>query len=190
MGTKIVRKEHCFIDGIEKKECSRCNRWLDLSMYNKDKSKWDGLHGFCKDCKKKIDREIYRKDPDKKCQKVSEYQKRTGLISKSRPYNPDYYKSPKSRIKKQERDKRRRMLVKYANKKERITDVTISILKEKYGNKCAYCGNDVTDSFEIEHKLPLFRGGQNNIDNLALSCESCNRKKGKKTDIEFVGHSV
>lgn len=34
--------------------------------------------------------------------------------------------------------------------------------------------------FEIDHLLPLLKGGDDSIDNLVLSCRSCNRAKGYK----------
>ena len=60
-------------------------------------------------------------------------------------------------------------------------------LLEKFGRKCVYCGK--TDiPMEIEHITPKSRGGSNRISNLAISCRSCNVKKGNKTAEEF-GHS-
>lgn len=33
--------------------------------------------------------------------------------------------------------------------------------------------------FEIDHIVPICEGGDNNIENLKLSCRNCNRSKGK-----------
>lgn len=37
----------------------------------------------------------------------------------------------------------------------------------------------------LEHKIPLVRGGINVYDNLAISCGKCNRKKHTKTEAEY-----
>lgn len=37
-----------------------------------------------------------------------------------------------------------------------------------------------------ESDLPNFRGGLNEYKNLAISCSSCNHKKGRKTVEEFI----
>ena len=42
-----------------------------------------------------------------------------------------------------------------------------------------YNGKDVI-KFEIDHIKPVFRGGRNIINNLLLSCRSCNRGKGDR----------
>ncbi|HBJ87669.1 MAG TPA: HNH endonuclease [Verrucomicrobiales bacterium] len=49
------------------------------------------------------------------------------------------------------------------------------------GNRCEYCGlrqEDSLMSFHIEHILPKQHGGASVLENLALSCPSCNLRKG------------
>jgi len=41
-------------------------------------------------------------------------------------------------------------------------------------------GND-----SLEHKIPFFRGGNNQYNNLAVSCKKCNSLKGIKTEEEY-----
>jgi len=69
----------------------------------------------------------------------------------------------------------------------------ISDLFEQQEGFCYYCGKLLYSSFDrrihIEHKVPIFRGGSNNIENIALSCARCNHKKGTKTDTEFLAIS-
>jgi hypothetical protein len=42
-------------------------------------------------------------------------------------------------------------------------------------NKCSNCRSD--KDLEIDHKLPISRGGTDDIDNLTLLCKECNLKK-------------
>jgi hypothetical protein len=53
-----------------------------------------------------------------------------------------------------------------------------------YGNRCYYCGRG-GGKLQKEHRVPLARGGDNYISNIVPSCESCNRRKGIRTDDEF-----
>jgi len=47
-----------------------------------------------------------------------------------------------------------------------------------YQNTCIYCLKEVAPgSLEIDHVVPLSRGGTNFPDNLVLSCRSCNSSK-------------
>lgn len=53
----------------------------------------------------------------------------------------------------------------------------------EYDSSCAYCGSD--DSLEIEHVIPLGRGGSNRIANIVPACRACNQDKGSMTPEEW-----
>lgn len=53
---------------------------------------------------------------------------------------------------------------------------------KKYNYKCYYCSDRAT---ELDHVIPLCRGGMDVEDNLVPSCKSCNCSKGSKTVIEW-----
>jgi len=59
-------------------------------------------------------------------------------------------------------------------------------LLEKFNRKCVYCGKENVP-LEIEHIVPISRGGTNRISNLTISCHDCNNAKGSLTAEEF-GH--
>ena len=51
--------------------------------------------------------------------------------------------------------------------------------------RCAYCGKkDIP--LEVEHIIPLSRGGTSRQSNLTLACNDCNMAKGDKTAEEFM----
>jgi 5-methylcytosine-specific restriction endonuclease McrA len=65
---------------------------------------------------------------------------------------------------------------------------TQSHIKDKFKLQeglCYYCYCNISDYYEIEHKIPLARGGSNWPANICLSCKSCNRRKHSKTPKEF-----
>lgn len=51
--------------------------------------------------------------------------------------------------------------------------------------KCAYCDTLVSHDFEIDHFIPLARGGTNWPDNIRVSCRPCNRSKHAKMPWEW-----
>ncbi len=53
-----------------------------------------------------------------------------------------------------------------------------------HGNKCYYCG-DSSCKLQIEHRIPLSRGGSNWPANIVPACKHCNNKKHTKTEREF-----
>ena len=59
---------------------------------------------------------------------------------------------------------------------------SVSETKKKYvasqqGWKCANCGNQLTHTYEVDHKVELQHGGTNHVDNLVACCTDCHKKK-------------
>ena len=56
---------------------------------------------------------------------------------------------------------------------------------------CTYCGHRGTSTtLEVDHKLPIARGGTDDPANLVTACWSCNRAKGTMTASEFRWHRI
>lgn len=52
---------------------------------------------------------------------------------------------------------------------------------------CIYCGwYGTSQSFEIDHIVPLSRGGSSSLSNLRWICSGCNRQKGKMSHEEYL----
>lgn len=52
---------------------------------------------------------------------------------------------------------------------------------EKYGFKCHYCGVSASvRSLEMDHVIPISRGGHNVFENLVPACRPCNGGKGTR----------
>jgi hypothetical protein len=52
---------------------------------------------------------------------------------------------------------------------------------------CYYCRRPLcSQDFYLDHKVPASRAGSLGLDNLAMSCDDCNRSKGGLTDDEFL----
>lgn len=57
-------------------------------------------------------------------------------------------------------------------------------VRKTAGNRCGYCLSPqhlVLVPLEIEHIIPLSKGGTNDESNLWLACANCNRHKGSRT---------
>jgi 5-methylcytosine-specific restriction endonuclease McrA len=51
-------------------------------------------------------------------------------------------------------------------------------LKEQYGHKCPACGE--AKPLTLDHIVPVFLGGTNDMSNLQPLCQSCNSRKGTR----------
>jgi len=73
---------------------------------------------------------------------------------------------------------------------EQLTD----IFEKSFGN-CAYCDKQLAwtnygrdgyrGAWEVDHRIPLSRGGTDHLNNLSAACVDCNRAKGDMTAREF-----
>lgn len=78
-------------------------------------------------------------------------------------------------------------------KSEAKSDIEFNDLYNLYkkNNTCYYCGKELQDFTKqktIDHKIPISRGGTNDINNLVVCCHSCNSGKCDKTDIEYFNY--
>jgi len=63
-------------------------------------------------------------------------------------------------------------------------------IRGNFGNGCFYCGARLSETvkkhkIELDHKIPISRGGSAAVANLALTCHACNAAKGPLTAGEF-----
>jgi 5-methylcytosine-specific restriction endonuclease McrA len=54
-----------------------------------------------------------------------------------------------------------------------------------FNHCCAYCGR--SRPLEVEHMIPLSRGGSHAAHNVVPACRECNARKGQKTPCEWRG---
>lgn len=59
-------------------------------------------------------------------------------------------------------------------------------IRDKY--ECQYCGSK--EDLEVDHIIPLSKGGNNEDDNLITACHSCNKLKSDKSLKEFVKNGL
>ena len=76
-------------------------------------------------------------------------------------------------------------------------DINTFILWQVQNKCCAYCGKKTdyhkhylgsgSSSIELDHILVRSKGGSNGLNNRLLSCQKCNRDRGNKTLLQFLG---
>lgn len=63
-------------------------------------------------------------------------------------------------------------------------------LYDEQGGRCFYCGKELNDKYDLDHKTPKSRGGTDWPENLCCACEQCNHRKQEKTAEEFMEYLV
>lgn len=170
------------------KTCSKCKRSKPLDKFTNCKRRKDGKYPSCKDCRKSAYdaniEEIRRKDSIRRKQKL-EYRRQYDKKRYSERTDELKLKASKWAMK---NPHKRQVIVE--RRRARKANATGSFSSEQwkarlayYGGKCIYCGTD--QNIQIEHRIPLSRGGTNWPSNLVPACQTCNCRKGTKTEKEF-----
>lgn len=62
----------------------------------------------------------------------------------------------------------------------------IRAIYDRQEGECVFCRKNLISGYEVDHIMPLCKGGSNWPDNLQLLCQICNRRKGAFTMREFI----
>jgi 5-methylcytosine-specific restriction endonuclease McrA len=65
--------------------------------------------------------------------------------------------------------------------KRNVTSLTKKMVASSQEWKCGTCEQTLDFTYEIDHHIPLFKGGTNEVSNLIALCRNCH---GKKTLLE------
>lgn len=65
--------------------------------------------------------------------------------------------------------------------KRNVSSLTKKMVASNQQWKCGSCNQTLDYTYEIDHHVPLFKGGSNEINNLIALCRNCH---GKKTLLE------
>lgn len=193
-------------------QCTKCGRLLSRSEFFSDKRIRKGIKSQCKRCcyermsayqktergkaafakstrkyvqterGRETSREGYRRyhATEKGKQKSREYER----SARVRSVRKDYKRSESGKLAISNYNHRRRANLQKT--KYKISDQEFQELLHKCVGKCSYCGRSNV-KLELDHIVPLSRGGLHEINNLALVCGSCNRSKGSKLLSEWKG---
>ena len=170
---------HCGIDISEKiaraKYCSKYHKQLAANKRHRERNP-----GYFK-------RYDGRRKKDRESNKV-EYNRKAREYQRSRFNDPEI--GPKLRAKSAEwwaaNPEKHRLY--QANRRSRKINNPGSVgvserdwlrLVNRYRGCCAYCG-DESDSIELDHVIPLVKGGRHAIGNVLPACTPCNRSKNAR----------
>jgi 5-methylcytosine-specific restriction endonuclease McrA len=155
----------------EYKTCLGCHATLPFSEYHKHPKGAQGLNPKCKTCKRIADKTSRDKKPYKNAVNSLRF----------RELNPDYKKN----WAKEHPDK-----ISMANARRRarildngIFDISAKEISELYASSCFYCGS--FNNIQLDHVMPIAKGGTHSIGNLVAACSWCNQSKKDLTLMEW-----
>lgn len=195
------------------KHCRDCGLTLPLDAFYRHRGTKDGRDSYCKTCARSRRKAWYvanaerasatsrayyesHREAIKARSRRDYYGNREARLEAHRAYHrehwPEFYarNAEKYRVKAQAyyRAHRHRWPQYNARRRSAMTEATpevrawVAYLLEQ---SCVYCGN--SEPIEVDHVVPLSRGGTHSVENLAPACRPCNRAKGAKLLSEWDG---
>lgn len=148
---------------MQEKVCTSCGIKKPISEFYKDKCGLHGVRSKCKECDKKRHQNYYSNNKQYVLNQVSEWKSKIKQ-EKSLPF----WNMRANKI--NDRCKRHGVF-------GLVTGEELSNLFEAQKHKCFYCEIGLIDDIHIDHITPISKGGENTIDNIAITCKHCNLHK-------------
>jgi len=192
---------------IPDKDCTHCGQTFPRtsSFWYVHRGRGDGLLSRCKECvnkyvkwyrmllspaeldqKRTYRKEQYKTHKDRELASIKKYYEahRSQILI----YYKEWYETHKDYVlaydrerhasnpeRRLNRNRKRRALKRGTN--ATLTTHEWSSILEKFGNKCAYCREPTN---EMDHVIPLSKGGKHSKENVVPACRSCNCSKRDK----------
>lgn len=181
------------------KWCARCKSVKPLDSFYRDSGRKDGRYPRCKACcsahqseqrkayyqanKETINaacRAYYAANKEARTEAATQFHREHPEVNRAatkkwRANNPD-------KVADFSRTRRARILGSVGT---HTTEDILQMVRDQHG-LCAYCECQLEGGYEVDHMVPLSRGGSDSWENLAIACPPCNRSKNAKTVEEFI----
>lgn len=172
------------------KTCFTCKQTKPVTEFGIHKDRKDGYDSYCLICRRiqrnkyrnnnleatrKSQKEIYKKNKQSYIDRAAKWQKNNR--DKVAIRNRKWRETNKELMAFYQRSRRAKILA------NTIYAVTAKDLQRLYSQPCIYCG--ANSQIEIDHVIPIARGGTHGIGNLISACQTCNRSKQDKFVMEW-----
>jgi 5-methylcytosine-specific restriction endonuclease McrA len=187
------------------KKCSKCGVEKPLDQFYKQKWCKDGCRPECKACfgidtqrrakaNPERTREYRRRSRAKHPNRDREYYEKNKaiLIPKMVEYNRKNKEAYLKKMRAWRKANPEKVQVWVRNRRAKLKGLAgthtiedILSLMDSQRGKCVYCRVDISKSYQVDHIVPVARGGSNDKGNLQLLCKACNLDKRAKDPLEY-----
>ena len=175
-------------------KCCHCNVVKDETCFFRDKSKKTGLKPRCKPCEylylDKAKRQIYER-----AYWSQRKEAKAAIIKKSVLNNLDHHNRIQAKYRATDEFKIKHK-IHGANRNARMRKAFVEKINSQdiyhaQNGKCFYCHKLISfKESELDHFIPISKGGLHEKSNVRISCQKCNRIKGAKIIIQGVSYQM
>jgi 5-methylcytosine-specific restriction endonuclease McrA len=190
------------------KTCSDCGMSKPAEDFYVHKQTRDGRHPYCKACCAVRGRRNYQRNTGRQARRKAYYAahreeaksaakawaaaNRDRVLACRQQYLESHREQEKQRARRwsaanPDRVKHNNRLRKARSKGATVCTLTLiqwEAIVAAYGGRCAYCGC-LPAHLQMDHVVPLRKGGQHTAENVVPACRPCNARKYDKPAPEF-----
>lgn len=177
------------------KQCTSCKQFFPatIEFFHKSHIQSSGLHPRCKFCRAKERSIRYEKDGEIERAQMREYAKEHSKeavkrVTQWKKQNPDKLRVNAKNYRQNHKEQGR---INCTNRQARLANAEgfhnaddIQEIFEHQNGLCFYCKKELVE-YDVDHFIPITKGGSNFKDNLVIACPHCNRSKGTKLPQDF-----
>lgn len=163
------------------KICSKCKQELSIECFSKHKKSKDGYRSYCKECAKVYQQKWYTENRSeenerrrKKYDPKTEHERYLLREANVKTTKKEWRKANPEKVAAQSA---RRRAAGRATKND-LNSHQWADIKARFNYSCAYCGAKLP--LEIDHVIPVSKGGGTTVNNVVPACRSCNASKGNR----------
>lgn len=194
---------------MKRKLCGMCGKRRSINMFHRDAARKDGRYPNCRDCKSVSNTTTYAKHRPARLAKAAAYREANrdvinechkSAYRRNRKQRLQYVKNRRMKFPDNERAIAKRYRQNHpdrildrchARRAKKISNGQVDRISRKEvwltgGQRCYLCREKLAFAdMQLEHKIPICRGGTHTRDNVAAACKTCNQQKGQKTPQEY-----
>lgn len=180
------------------KRCSRCQTTKPVSEFFARRRSADGLQSFCKACNRALALAWNKAHPEQRVvwRRANLVRERMACAEWRRKHPAEVKRylatyARKNPAKMRQKCARRRALLRGSTPEEsKAVSAFYTMVATADRIACRWCGESVPKGRrQVDHVIPLARGGRHAVPNLCCACARCNNRKHAKLPAEFTGRN-
>lgn len=177
-----------FFQMPERWRCRICGEEKPLDLFTMDRNVPIGRTRMCKVCAAARVKAYYERHPERRKQARRKDYERHGAAYRARMRRRARENPEQVRAEKREYHRRNPEVARLNARRRKYrlglaTTETREWARTILADPCAYCGSPTE---QIDHVVPISRGGDHDWTNLIGACESCNRHKHANSLLQFL----
>lgn len=180
------------------RRCTQCDVEKPFEEFHRSPKRKDGIYPWCKPCSIAKSKEYQNKPGRKEAKRKYDKDRSIRLADIIRAKGKIHYEANRERMVREagewaKKNPARRRAISLAYKARRraieragMSGREFAVWLDGRNKVCHWCAIECTESYHVDHVMPLSKGGAHEAWNLVISCKPCNQRKSNKHPLDWL----